>query len=117
MMRQEYSRLDPKRRAHIDPKKKQFAQPLFKQQDYKQRLNFYLIPPTVDITLEEFEEWAIHRLKGQLNWCNTDAEIILTCSSARRARSLFFPEQEQRRDKRLHAPDSGQIHATVPELR
>lgn len=116
-MRQEYSRLDPKRRAHIDPKKKQFAQPLFKQQDYKQRLNFYIIPPTVDITLEEFEEWAIHRLKGQLNCYNTVVEIILMYNSARRVRSMFFPEQEQRRDKRLHATDSGKIHAPIPELR
>jgi len=97
--------------------KKQFAQPLFKQQDYKQRLNFYLIPPTVDITLEEFEEWAIHRLKGQLSWCNTVTKVVLTCRSARRARSMFFPEQEQRRDKRLHATDSRKIYATVPEFR
>lgn len=64
MLRQEHSRIDLKRRAVIDPKKKQFAQAQFKQYDYKQRLNFYSLPPIADITLEEFEEWAIHRLKG-----------------------------------------------------
>lgn len=64
MIRQEAARIDPKRRQHIDYKKKQFAQPLFKQNDYKLRLNLYTVPPTAEITLEEFEEWAICRLKG-----------------------------------------------------
>lgn len=63
MLRQDY-RIDPKRRAHLDYKKKQFAKPEFQQQDYKTRLNFYTLPPTAEITLEEFEEWAINRLKG-----------------------------------------------------
>lgn len=67
MMRNEYSRIDPKRRNNVDHKKKQFAQPAWKQQEYRQRLNFYDIPPTANITLEEFEEWALHRLKGR--WC------------------------------------------------
>ncbi len=49
----------------MDYKKKQFAQPQFKQQEYNHRLNFYTLPPTAEITLEEFEEWAIARLKGE----------------------------------------------------
>ncbi|KAI9718683.1 MAG: hypothetical protein M1828_006618 [Chrysothrix sp. TS-e1954] len=72
LRRDETARLDPKRRQHIDHKKKQFAQSTYKQSDYKQRLNFYSVPPTADITLEEFEEWAIHRLKvlAELEACS-----------------------------------------------
>lgn len=31
---------------------------------YPSRLNFYSQPPTSDITIEEFETWAINRLKS-----------------------------------------------------
>ncbi|KAF2274607.1 DNA primase, large subunit [Westerdykella ornata] len=67
-----YSRVDPKRRAHIDPKKRQFAKAEFAQQHYDHRLNFYEIPPTAEITLEEFETWAINRLKvlSELESCS-----------------------------------------------
>ena len=64
MIRQDYSRVEPKRRQVINHKKKQFVNPVYGEQDYKHRLNFYTIPPTADITLEEFELWAIDRLKG-----------------------------------------------------
>jgi DNA primase large subunit len=64
MIRHDYSRVDPKRRAHIDPRKRQFAKAEYEQQEYKHRLNFYTLPPTAEITLEEFETWAIARLKG-----------------------------------------------------
>jgi DNA primase large subunit len=64
MIRQEFSRADPKRRAALDPRKKQFAAPTFQNVEYKHRLNFYTIPPTADITLEQFEQWAIDRLRG-----------------------------------------------------
>lgn len=67
MIRQDFARVDSKRRSYLDPKKKQFAQPLFKHQDYQHRLNFYVLPPTAEISLEEFEEWAINRLKGAVN--------------------------------------------------
>ena len=65
MIRQDFHRIDPKRRTTIDHKKKQFATPIFKQQDYPHRLNFYEVPPTAEITLEEFEQWAIDRLKSE----------------------------------------------------
>ena len=58
------ARVDPRRRADINPKRKQFAEPVHKQLNYRHRLNFYTLPPTAEITLEEFEEWAINRLKG-----------------------------------------------------
>lgn len=64
MIRQDASRIDAKRRATLDYKKKQFAAPTYKQQDYPYRLNFYEIPPTAEITLEQFEQWAIDRLKS-----------------------------------------------------
>ncbi|OJJ47875.1 hypothetical protein ASPZODRAFT_131474 [Penicilliopsis zonata CBS 506.65] len=63
MIRQDAYRIDPKRRAVLDPKKKQFAAPIYKQQEYPHQLNFYETPPTAEITLEQFEQWAIDRLK------------------------------------------------------
>src|SRR5215469_10989166 len=64
MIRSDHARIDAKRRSALDPKKRQFAQPIFQHHDYKHRLNFYTLPPTEQITLEEFEEWAISRLKS-----------------------------------------------------
>ena len=58
------SRLHPKRRNVTDYKKKQFAVPAYRQQEYPHRLNFYTFPPTAEITLEQFEQWAIDRLRG-----------------------------------------------------
>ena len=65
MIRHDYSRVDPKRRAQVDPKRRQFAKADFEQQKYEHRLNFYVLPHTAEITLDEFETWAIDRLKGQ----------------------------------------------------
>ena len=67
MIRQEYSRSDTKRRNTFDYKKEQFATPKFKQQDYPHRLNLYDIPPTAEITLEQFEQWAIARLRSTVS--------------------------------------------------
>ena len=64
MLRAEHSRVEPKRRAIVDPRKRQFPENSFQQQEYNHRLSFYRLPPTAEITLEEFEEWAINRLKG-----------------------------------------------------
>lgn len=61
------SRIDPKRRANLDYKKRQFANPEYQQQTYEHRLSFYTLPPTAEITLEEFETWAIDRLKGMIS--------------------------------------------------
>lgn len=65
MIRSDYTRPDAKKRTVPDARRRQFAEPQFKPQDYKHRLNFYILPPTAQITLEEFEEWAIMRLKGE----------------------------------------------------
>jgi DNA primase large subunit len=64
MIKQNLSRVDAKRRTDINHKQKQFATPTFQKLDYKHRLNFYITPPTADITLEQFEQWAIDRLRG-----------------------------------------------------
>lgn len=64
MIRHDHSRVEAKRRANLNYKKKQFAKAEFEHQSYEHRLNFYILPPTAEITLEEFEQWAIDRLKG-----------------------------------------------------
>lgn len=64
MLRQDGPRIAPKRRAVVDHRKKQFAAPEWKEHTYPHRLNFYREPPTADITLEQFEQWAIDRLRG-----------------------------------------------------
>lgn len=59
MIRQEL-----KRRNVIDHKKQQFAAPAYGPQEYLYRLNLYDRPPTAEITLEQFEQWAIDRLRS-----------------------------------------------------
>ncbi|KUJ10968.1 DNA primase, large subunit [Mollisia scopiformis] len=72
MIRQDFSRIDPKRRTGLDHRKKQFATPVYQNLEYKHRLNFYVTPPTADITLEQFEQWAIDRLRvlAELEACS-----------------------------------------------
>ena len=66
MLRQDFNRIDPKRRhaTVIDPRKKQSADPAYKETTYPHRLNLYGDAPTADITLEQFEQWAIDRLRS-----------------------------------------------------
>ncbi|KAH8665118.1 eukaryotic and archaeal DNA primase [Tricladium varicosporioides] len=72
MIKQEFSRIDPKRRANVNYRQKQFVTPQYKEVEYKHRLNFYTTPPTADITLEQFEQWAIDRLRvlAELEACS-----------------------------------------------
>jgi len=63
MIRQDFNRVDSKRRNGVDHRKKQYAEPAFKETQYPHRLNYYITPPTADITLEQFEQWAIDRLR------------------------------------------------------
>jgi DNA primase large subunit len=72
MIRQDFNRVDPKRRANLNHRKAQFTTATYKTQDYPHRLNFYETPPTAEITLEEFEQWAIDRLKSE-------CELSLCC--------------------------------------
>lgn len=66
MIRSDVQRLEKKRR-HVNEKKKQFSAAIYKHQDYPYRLNFYEIPPTTEISLEDFEIWAIDRLRSKLH--------------------------------------------------
>ncbi|KAI6246187.1 putative DNA primase large subunit [Erysiphe necator] len=63
MIRQGFSRIDSRRRAKVSYRKKQSEAPKSQALHYSHRLNFYIIPPTGDITLEQFEQWAIDRLR------------------------------------------------------
>lgn len=63
MIRSE-ARFDVKRKR-IDHKKTQFATATYKENDYPHRLSLYDVPPTQEISLEEFETWAIDRLRGK----------------------------------------------------
>ena len=65
-MQRSEGRFDAKRKR-IDHKKTQFAQATYKEQDYPHRLSFYDVPPTQEISLEEFETWAIDRLRSKLD--------------------------------------------------
>lgn len=67
MIRSE-ARLDQKRKR-TDYKKTQFATATYKEQDYPNRLSFYDVPPTQEISLEEFETWAIDRLRSNTIPC------------------------------------------------
>lgn len=64
MIRQDSNRIEPKRRTVLDHRKKQFAEATYKETQYSTRLNIYAEPPTAEITLEQFEQWAIDRLHG-----------------------------------------------------
>ncbi|PHH69718.1 hypothetical protein CDD82_7554 [Ophiocordyceps australis] len=83
MLRHDSNRIDPKRRNVIDHRKKQFASPQYRETDYAHRLNYYTDAPTAEITLEQFEQWAIDRLRvlGELEACSfrnrTPAETAL----------------------------------------
>ena len=64
MIRSE-ARFDAKRKR-VDHRKTQFATAVYQEHDYPHRLSFYDVPPTQEISLEEFETWAIDRLRGTL---------------------------------------------------
>ncbi|KAM3559136.1 hypothetical protein ARSEF4850_004271 [Beauveria asiatica] len=72
MLRQDFHRIDPSRRTVIDHRRKQFATATYKEAEYNYRLNFYADAPTADITLEQFEQWAIDRLRvlAELEACS-----------------------------------------------
>jgi hypothetical protein len=57
------TRFDPKRR-NVNHKKTQFQTATYKENQYPYRLSIYDEPPTQEISLEEFETWAIDRLRG-----------------------------------------------------
>ena len=77
------------KRHRLDHKKKQFTTAAYAEQKYLHRLSVYDVPPTAEITLEEFEEWAIDRLrsmpKAMFCSCSADPRV-----SPCRDRSMFL---------------------------
>lgn len=71
MIRHDANRIDAKRRGKLDHRRQQFGVPTYQNVEYKHRLNFYSVPPTADITLEQFEQWAIDRLRGTIQISST----------------------------------------------
>ena len=91
MIRSGYNRNNSKKRATLDPKKRQFASALYEHHEYGHRLNFYRLPPTAQITLEEFEEWAIVRLKGKFaHLKRVVVSVLINKISPVGARNLHF---------------------------
>jgi DNA primase large subunit len=90
MIRQEFARIDPKRRNNVDHRKKQFATPTYQSLEYKHRLNFYVVPPTADITLEQFEQWAIDRLRGIPSYSPTQNKSTNTLQSSQNSKPVPF---------------------------
>ncbi|ETN43621.1 uncharacterized protein HMPREF1541_02780 [Cyphellophora europaea CBS 101466] len=70
MIRSE-ARFDAKRKK-TDYRKTQFATATYRENDYPHRLSLYDVPPTQEISLEEFETWAIDRLRilAELESCS-----------------------------------------------
>lgn len=113
MLRQDSSRIDPKRR-NVDYRKAQFANPTYKETQYPHRLNFYETPPTADITLEQFEQWAIDRLRGILltNLPSVLVAILTTMHhSSCRVGSMLVPQQIPSRDGSTHEAATREISA------
>jgi DNA primase large subunit len=109
-------RIPPSKRAALSANKRQFAKPTYQTEEYPHRLNFYTTPPSGDIALEQFEEWAIARLKvlAELEACQfrnrTPAETeeymkpvldkyMRLSSNASRSSSA---EEERKRDHYSH---------------
>lgn len=65
MIRPDFQSIDTKRRNIDHYKKKQFAVSQYEPEHYPYRLNHYKTPPTAEIELEKFEQWAIDRLRSR----------------------------------------------------
>ena len=78
MLRHQHPRPVPNHRNALNYKKKQFASAAIQSNEYPHRLNLYDIPPTADITLEQFEQWAIERLRSK---SLSSTKLVLPSSS------------------------------------
>jgi len=83
MIRQDANRIEAKRRTALNASRKQFATKAV-EGEYAHRLNFYRDAPKGDITLEQFEQWAIDRLRGVFSFPpppdHLKTMLILQCS-------------------------------------
>lgn len=54
-------------KSRVVEKNQNFSSASFESLSYPTRLNFYKKPPVSEISIEEFETWAIDRLVGTLS--------------------------------------------------
>jgi len=103
MIKQDPSRVAVNRRTALNAARKQFATKTA-EGEYAHRLNFYKDAPKGDITLEQFEQWAIDRLRGNLFFCLQQYRYgaNMKSKSFGRTRSMPVPEQKRRRDGSTH---------------
>lgn len=103
------------KRQRLDHKKKQFAAAAYAEQDYPTRLNFYENPPTAEISLEDFEKWAIDRLRSM----GLQPRVSDNCAdlaSPGRDRSLLVPQQVPRRNGSTPRTTSQETPSTLRKL-
>ncbi|PWN27848.1 hypothetical protein BDZ90DRAFT_246216 [Jaminaea rosea] len=67
---------------------------------YPHRLNFYNRPPTMEVTIDQFESWAIDRLKADTPLHNQDTHLPLSASTA--SRNGIDIEMERMKDHISH---------------
>ena len=60
--------------------------------EYPFRLNFYTTPPLREVTLEDFELWAIDRLHGKCLAFQFDALVVTRMNSFGRNRVFYLSE-------------------------
>jgi hypothetical protein len=120
MIRSDYNHQPVKKRTIVDPKKRQFADARWKDNDYATRLNFYSLPPTAQVTLDEFEQWAIMRLKG-IFACRWEkalkhfTNLAPSTGSPVGAGNMHVPQQDARGNPHLHDPDPRKTPASPPQ--
>lgn len=84
MIRSDFRSQNPRRRNIDSYKKRQFAVSQYDQENYPHRLSFYKTPPTAEIELEKFEQWAIDRLRSNPVFFSAMGILLLTLRSPRR---------------------------------
>ena len=111
MLRHQHPRPVANHRNTLNHKKKQFASAAIQSNDYPHRLNLYDIPPTADITLEQFEQWAIERLRGKsvssINLAlpsssTVQIDLLPRADSTRGTGGMLLPQQVRRGNDNPH---------------
>ena len=105
MIRSEIQRFNAKR-PHFNERKKQFVDAAYKQQEYPSRLNFYEIPPTAEISLEDFERWAIDRLRGGYHKGPRKHGLIIVCQFSQKSKHALSETNHRRKHQRISNPSS-----------
>ncbi|KAF8541477.1 eukaryotic and archaeal DNA primase, large subunit-domain-containing protein [Trichophaea hybrida] len=101
-------RQELQKKPRINDKKRHFGGGInFESLSYLHRLNFYTTPPTSEVTLDQFEQWAIHRLQvlGEIESClyrnKSPDELKVALAEELRRRSLHL-ESNSTNSTQLH---------------